>query len=361
MNDEQFELIPLSDLRLDPDNPRLPREPDWSSEPEENLLRQFYDRYNLIELAYSIADKGFNPQHAEALLVIEAPDGTGKHIVVEGNRRLATLKLLKNAEYRQHVGATNVWNDLAERAAAKELDPVPVVVYQNRDFLNDYLGFRHITGPTPWRPEAKARFIARLLESGETIGEVARRIGSNHRTVRRFAEAHVVYSQALEADIPTDQVEAAFGLFYNALDQSGIRTFLGLGRQSEIQTLPQAPMPEGHLEDLRLLISLLYGDEIEKLDKVIGESRDLKLLGEVLGDERGRRNLLLDRDLHRAWRVIGGGYQELIALLENAYSRLAQANGQAKEYREDIEVRREVRRICDLTADMRVRYGLDEA
>ena len=361
VNDEQFESIPLANLRLDPENPRLPRDHVWSSEPESSLLAQFYSRYNLIELAYSIADKGFTPRHAEALLVIADPDHEHQYIVVEGNRRLATLKLLTSQRYRHDVRAGSVWTELAEKAAAHELDPAPVVIYQNRDSLNDYLGFRHITGPTPWRPEAKARFIARLLRTGETIGEVARRIGSNHRTVRRLAEAHAIYTQALEGEIPTEQVEAAFGVFYNALDQPGIRSFLDLGRQSEIQTLPISPICDKHLGNLEQLIGLLYGHDAEALDKVIGESRDLKMLGEVLEDERGRRNLLVDRDLERAWRVIGGGRKDLMALLTGAYSRLAEANGQANEYREDKDIRREVGRVCDIAADMFERYGLDKS
>ena len=357
---EDFQLVPLAALRLDPENPRLPREQDWSREPEKELLLEFYRRYNLIELAYSIADKGFTPRHAEALLAVAAPDAPAQYIVVEGNRRLATLKLLTNAKYRRHVRATSAWEDLVEQAASKDLDPVPVVVYNDREPLNDYLGFRHITGPTPWRPEAKARFIARLLGAGETIGEVARRIGSNHRTVRRFAEANEIYSQALENHLPMDQVEAAFGIFYNALDQPGVRKFLGLGKQSEIQRLPEAPIPTESLGNLKRLIDLLYGDETGALDKVISESRDLKALGEVLDDDRGRRSLFMDRDLNRAWRIIGRGRVELLALLESAYSRLAEANGQANEYRDDETVQREVRRVCDLTVDMLKRYGLDQ-
>ena len=360
MNDEKYKLVPLANLLLDSMNPRLPREHDWLSEQEENVLLEFYNRYNLIELAYSIADKGFTPRHAEALLVIAAPNDQEQYIVVEGNRRLATLKLLTNEQYRKHVRASSVWNELAEQASTKVLDPVPVVVYQNREILNDYLGFRHITGPTPWRPEAKARFIARLLETGEKIGEVARRIGSNHRAVRRFAESHAIYTQALERGMSMDQVEASFGLFYNALDQSGIRSFLGLGKQSDIQELPRDPIPVGTLDNLEELISLLYGDEKGELNKVIRESRDLKMLGEVLDDTRGQRNLLVDRDLQRAWRIIGGGQKDLIALLESAFSRLAEANGQANEYREDTEVCREVKRIYDLTVDMYERFELEQ-
>ena len=360
MIDEQFRLVPLDALSLDPENPRLPREQDWSSQPEKAFLREFYRRYNLIELAYSIADKGFTPRHAEALLAVAVPDAPDQYIVVEGNRRLATLKLLTNPMCRKYVHATSVWEELADQAGSKDLDTVPVVVYENREALNDYLGFRHITGPTPWRPEAKARFIACLLGAGETIRDVVRRIGSNHRSVRRFAEANAIYTQALENEVPMDQVEAAFGIFYNALDQPGVRKYLGLGKQSEIQGLPEAPIPNKCLDSLRRLIDLLYGDETGKLAKVISESRELRMLGEVLDDDRGRRSLLMDRDLKRAWRIIGHGRDELLALLESAYSRLAEANGQANEYRDDVDVQNEVKRVCDLTNDMLSRYGLDQ-
>ena len=66
MTDERYESVPLASLRLDPENPRLPREQDWSSEPEERFRLEFYRRYNLIELAHSIADKGFTPRPARA-------------------------------------------------------------------------------------------------------------------------------------------------------------------------------------------------------------------------------------------------------------------------------------------------------
>lgn len=359
-NVEEYQSISLAKLRLDPENPRLPREKNWDSASEKHLLIEYYRRYNLIELAHSIAHKGFTPRHAEALLVVKALEPSDEYFVVEGNRRLATLKLLTNADYRKHVRAAPVWDELANQASTKNLDSVPVVVCENRESLNDYLGFRHITGPTPWRPEAKARFIARLLNSNETISEVAQRIGSNQRTVRRFAEAHAIYTQALECDVPMDQVEAGFGVFYNALDRPGIRTFLGLGKQSDIQTLPNAPIPENCIENLKELICLLYGDEEQNLAKVIGESRDLKKLDEVLDDERGRRNLFHERDLERAWRLIGGGRQDLLALLESAHSRLAEANGQASEYRNDDDVLQEVRRVGELAKDMLRRYGLDD-
>lgn len=356
-NEDYRDSVDLSLLKLDPQNPRLPRDEDWASQPEDRLLRVFAQRYNLLELARSIADKGFVPRHAEALLTVEGPDET--FVVIEGNRRLATLKLLTDADKRQAVGATSAeWNELAGRASGLELQRVPIIVYQDRSALNDYLGFRHITGPTPWRPEAKARFIAKLLTDGEQIGEVARRIGSNHRTVRRYAEAHAVYTQGSGAGFPMDQVEAGFGVFYNALDRQGVRMYIGLGRQADIKTLPKAPVPPDAMPNLRELIGLLFGDTPRSLERVIDESRDLHKLDKVLSDNRARANLLRDRDLDRAWRVSGGGREDLLGLLADLHSRLAEVNGQAGEYAKDDEVRDEVSRIHRVVLDMADRYGV---
>ena len=385
MPGEKYREVPIDSLHLDPDNPRLPMGIDWSSETEGRFLREFYRRYNLIELARSVVDKGFTPRHAEALLVVKDSPDTGlespldpkqddsvsaesenppdpeSYVVVEGNRRLATLKLLTSEANRKAAEIRGKeWEELANKASSLNLQLVPVIVYPSRDELNAYLGFRHITGPSPWRPEAKARFIAKLLEEGQPVGDVARQIGSNHRTVRRYAEAHAIYVQGMKADIPVDEVEAGFGVFYNALDWEGVRDYLKLGRQAEINQLPVSPIPPDRVDGIRDLIGLLYGDSSRNLERVIRESRDLSKLSQVLGSERARANLFRDRDLERAWRVSGGGRIELLGLLADLHSRLAEVNGQAREYSEDAEVQDEVRRIRNLVFDMAERYKVGD-
>ena len=355
---ENFREVPLSSLSLDPRNPRLPRNRDWAAESEEQLLRVFVRRYNLIELARSIADKGFKPRHAEALLVIEEPPDSGNYVTIEGNRRLATLKLLTNETSRKAVRIrASEWDELAASENLEGIEAaVPVIVYPDRDALNDYLGFRHITGPTPWRPEAKARFVTRLLSEGETIDQVVKRIGSNHRTVRRLAEAQAIYTQAEDEGFPMDDVEAGFGVFYNALDRRGIRDFLGLGRQTEIDSLPIPLVADSAIDNLRELIEFLYGDAETDLKKVISESRELNKLEKVLVNPRALSNLRIHRDLDSAWHLSGGGREELATLLGDAYRALARVNGQAHEYADDEDMRDEVRRVKDLVIDMADRY-----
>jgi hypothetical protein len=108
MPQEAYREVPLDSLQLDPENPRLPRDTDRVLESGDQLLKEFSRRYNLIELARSIVDKGFTPRHAEALLVVEDASSPAHYVVIEGNRRLATLKLLTNPNSRRAAGITGL-------------------------------------------------------------------------------------------------------------------------------------------------------------------------------------------------------------------------------------------------------------
>src|SRR5712664_4056730 len=75
-------------LQLDAKNPRLGRE-KFSRAPRD-IIQYLFDHDKAAEVAESIATRGFFPN--EPLLAIRE----GNHlIVVEGNRRLAALKALK--------------------------------------------------------------------------------------------------------------------------------------------------------------------------------------------------------------------------------------------------------------------------
>src|SRR5262249_38085216 len=94
------EVVPkrVDELLLDPQNPRFP--PDLDTADRGDPLRHFEESYNLDELAESMLAEGFFAE--EPLLTIPSGDGDAR-IVVEGNRRLATLKLLLDEGSRATV------------------------------------------------------------------------------------------------------------------------------------------------------------------------------------------------------------------------------------------------------------------
>lgn len=81
----------IDDVLLDLENPRISR----STSQREALQKIIEDQdVKLVALAESITEDGLNPM--DRLLVIKTDDGSGKWTVIEGNRRLAALKILSN-------------------------------------------------------------------------------------------------------------------------------------------------------------------------------------------------------------------------------------------------------------------------
>lgn len=83
--------IPIEDLRLDLKNPRIAE----ASSQRDALLKIITDQdVKLVALAESIVEDGLNPM--DRFLVIPSEEEPDKYIVLEGNRRLAALKILRN-------------------------------------------------------------------------------------------------------------------------------------------------------------------------------------------------------------------------------------------------------------------------
>lgn len=97
--------LKLEDLRLDMQNPRLTK-----SAGQREVLQKIIDDQDLklVVLAESIVEDGLNPM--DRWLVIKSEEEVGKYVVLEGNRRLAAIKLLNN---------TAVLGDLEVRALVK--------------------------------------------------------------------------------------------------------------------------------------------------------------------------------------------------------------------------------------------------
>src|SRR5438445_13799209 len=92
--DTQIRYAALGDLYLDAKNPRLGRQNTSKDLTQEQVLDLMKD-WALDELATSFLESGYWPQ--EALITLR--EG-GRLVVVEGNRRLAALKLIAAARVR---------------------------------------------------------------------------------------------------------------------------------------------------------------------------------------------------------------------------------------------------------------------
>ncbi len=334
---------PVADLLLDTENPRLPDDYRTASQPE--LLIYMEKQYDLEELGWSMVEHGYFDE--EPLLVVPANLGEEKRVVVEGNRRLATLKLLTDDQSRQAVGK-RIWFELAELAAeeSQDLSRVPVRQYPDRMQLLEYLGFRHVSGLMQWEAEAKARFVYRLVtEYGYDFEQVARTIGGRKDAIRRQFIAWSAVVQARNAGVDVTPAVRRFGVFYRALQSPGTREFLGLKGWSDATPDVREPLgPEGP-ERFEELSGFVFGSS-----RVIKESRRLDDLGKVLAEPVALEVLRQERDVDVALRELPEDRTAVLATMRTAYRALTTVNGQVFEFTGDKDLITEAERLQRVTA-----------
>src|ERR1700747_1272746 len=121
---EQMPIIQTEaseNLFLDPQNPRLGRHNIEKGLTQDEILNVMKD-WTLEELAVSFLESGFWPQ--EALIVVREPVSGKKGpvlVVVEGNRRLAALKMMARARTKEK-GVSERWLELIKGYKAEVFD-----------------------------------------------------------------------------------------------------------------------------------------------------------------------------------------------------------------------------------------------
>ena len=154
--------IPVASLHLDSKNPRLGREVTATAPRE--IIRYLFEHDKATEVAESIATRGFFPN--EPLLAIRE---SGKLIVVEGNRRLAALKVLREPGLLDGQKQRQA-ERLSRRIAAQNIAEVPVTVAPNRRATDRLIAGRHIGTPVlAWEGETELALFSIRLRKATTM------------------------------------------------------------------------------------------------------------------------------------------------------------------------------------------------
>lgn len=157
------------DILLDTNNYRFP--PSLKGIQQPQLLNALISSYDVHSVASSIADNGFF-QHELPIVVVE----NGKHIVVEGNRRLAACKALLRPENLLD-GQRKKFTQLASTTDLDSIKQLFVVVAPSRDQAVDLIESLHTQpGRLKWDTLAKARFDREHRSSDKTKLTEANRI-----------------------------------------------------------------------------------------------------------------------------------------------------------------------------------------
>lgn len=355
--DGKPEFLPSADLLLDPDNPRLSAGARTVDQLE--LARHLWVEMSVDEIVYSIAYNSF--YRTEPLLVIPNKDGiagpdTQKMIVIEGNRRLVAVKILLNDDLRSTLKATDV--PAITEEAKKRLEKIPVIVYQSKQEIWTYIGFRHINGTKVWDSFSKAQHIATVHDLyKQSLDAIARQIGDRHSTVIRLYRGYRVLKQAQE-EIGfkiEDRYRSrfAFSHLYTALDQPDFLKFLGVNVESDpdSQRVPKEKLP--HLQELMLW---LYGRKSEgKAPLVRSQNPDLKKLRESIANAQSLTALRAGVSLDQAHEMSIPDHRRFRTAMTFAKGSLQEARGTVVpgyEGEDDLfQIAADIKRLADTTWD----------
>lgn len=148
----QMEFTP-AELLLDVSNPRF--EPTANQREAINAL--LTDRDKMLALAGDIVAKGMLNPAESPIVVVES---AGK-VVVEGNRRLACLKVLSNPDLADDPRTRTAFEKLAVKGTGP--DRIEVWVAPSREAARPWIELRHTgqnggIGVNPWNTEQQHRF-----------------------------------------------------------------------------------------------------------------------------------------------------------------------------------------------------------
>jgi hypothetical protein len=274
--------------------------------------------------------------------------------VLEGNRRLAAIRLLQQPALAKGTGISipEISNKNLET-----LKEVTVYAVADPEEARDYIGFKHINGPHRWDAIAKARFAADWYRKeknlGTTIEKIARRLGDRHDTVVRLINGMLILDQAEAAKVYDVKdrhpgKRFAFSHLYTALTRPGYRDFLGLPEEWRDDDPEPNPVPKDHLENLQKVLIWLYGSKSDDIKPVINsQNPDIKDLGAVLTNSRSRTIMLLRNDLREARAQIESKGTRFESALVNAKQEaevaMSQITGYAPSDSTLLEIGRDLR------------------
>ena len=226
----------ISQLVFDRKNPRLALELIGGNSPDDGQIIKYLDDISpLSELVTSILENGYIA--IEPLIVIKEGD---VYRVLEGNRRLAAIKLIADKKFREEHDLFSIDDSLITERVRETIKEIPVYEVDDEKDARALIGFKHIKGPYKWNSFAKAKYVTDQYRENysldDPISAIAKKIGDENSTVRNLIGGMLVLEQALDRGIfdITDRQKRgsfAFSHLYTALGRSEYQKYLGLEKR----------------------------------------------------------------------------------------------------------------------------------
>jgi ParB-like chromosome segregation protein Spo0J len=342
--------VDIDDIYLDPNNPRLIEMGHKSIEEEfynEDLVQESVikylqiPRFNINELIKSIEANGFID--IESIIVRPWSIDSNKYIIVEGNRRIAAIKLIN-----RKLPANNKIKDLQSNLSKIKVKVFEGDVNDENDlaYIKVIQGIRHISGPKSWGLYQQARLIVELFDDHNiefTLINEMLGIGS-----RQTPKLYRVFKLLLQMECDEEYGDRAkpdlFSLFQKSFENMTIRNWIGWTLEcidSSKDDEMKAMNENVNRDNLLIFYGLITSEDGEKEE--ISNPDQLKKFGKLLEDEN--KIMYLDRFLSGTINIESAYYEAyppvaipIMAVVENAIEAFRELNAITLEEFKEKEI-----------------------
>ncbi|HDX8355316.1 TPA: ATP-binding protein [Aeromonas dhakensis] len=292
--------VALDDLLLDPNNFRFIDNSEYEFVEEKDILNEtiqkrtygFLIQDGVTDLIESYKKNSFLPVD---MIQVRTVRNSNKYIVVEGNRRVAALKLLQSNE-RKHLDIGSFERQI--------FDNVPVVFYFGADERHHLvlMGLKHISGNKKWPAINQAKLVGKFYyEYGLSTKEIKSTLGvSSDREVSTILQTLALIDQYQHSDYSVQFESEKYSIFREIIRSRPIREWLDWDSSKYIAN------NRYNLERLFSWISKEEADQeededsISYLEPVILRSAQIRDLSKIINDEQALANLDITRNLTNA-------------------------------------------------------------
>lgn len=366
--------IPVENLLLDNFNPRLAGENTNAS--QEDIIGRIYNNEELEELAGSLAIHGFLPEEPIIVIPIQIEDFQNidrgnvsdyKFIIIEGNRRISSVKLLTNNKLRTNIEVDNNFPQITNIEVEENLKRIPAIIYKERKNVDAYLGIRHIAGNRKWDAYAKAKYIYDKVEEcrnnenatiPEAIEIIKNQISDRKDTIRKLYVYYKVFN-IIEQEVVNYQskhIKDRFSLIQVALGmgRTPIAEYIGLPAFSNVD-FEREIIDNSHINNLKDITKWIFGLKEDDSARIISDSRNIgKLLAPVLSNKESTDYLKKYGDLAGAYELTNGEEELVRNSLRKAFKSLSLAQNKIYKYKDISDIKDEVDEIGSILQQIRI-------
>jgi hypothetical protein len=347
-------LIKIDNLHLDGLNPRLYG--DSSKESEEEIKKRIYEHEDIDELASSLAANGYFEE--EPIIVVpkitsnfkkitEKNVNDFKYIVVEGNRRTTSIKLLLD---KNNGIVDEDFPSISTPKIEKNLKNVPAIIYENREDVDIYLSIRHIAGNRKWDAYAKAKYIFekvnkissdKKITKAKAIEILTTQIGDKKDAIRKNYIYYKVF-ESIERDVrdyATKDIKSRFSLIEVALaaGNTTIAEYIGLVPFKNLN-IEAEPIKPKKVEKLKNITEWIFGKDENSSGSLFSDSRNINSeLKKILGNTDATEYLEEYKDIEGAYALTDGKDQLIIGNVRKSKVLLAKILDSVSDYKKNDE------------------------